>query len=143
MVDFNQPEDILGIGIRTILNYRKDDVKFQNLLKNWNKIIVIEFNGIYAVTIEFKDGSIRIAYDEQEGYDLKVKLRSIRVMTDIAAGTYGPIRAFMTGKIRVKKVWNVFVLLKFIRLFIPALRIAGDRAVLYKNNEADIYARTE
>jgi hypothetical protein len=53
---------------------------------------------------------------------------------DLAAGETGPIRSFLKGKIQVKKLWHVFTLLKFIRIFIPALKIAGGRAQNFKNN---------
>lgn len=135
MVNFNNPEDILGIGIKTILSYRKDDDDFKILIENWEKKVIVEFEGIYAVTVSFSDGTISINYGSEEEFDLMIKLKSIKVMTDLASGKYGPIVGFLKGKVKVKKIWNLRTLLKFLKIFIPALKIAGDQALRYKNEE--------
>ncbi|MBD3354145.1 MAG: hypothetical protein GF364_21870 [Candidatus Lokiarchaeota archaeon] len=126
IIEFNNPRDILGMGIKNILQYRKTDPKFLNLIKDWNKTIIIGFKDIYDVTVIFKGMNIHINYGSTQDYDLWLEIGSIQTMTDLAKGDLGPISGFLTGKIKVKKIWNILVLLHFIRIFIPNLRMAGD-----------------
>ena len=134
MIEINKPEDILGLGIANILQYRIEEPSFQKLITNWNKTIVIVFKDIYAVSVFFQGEKIRIEYDECKKYDLKLIL-DINVMVELAEGTEGVIRGFIKGKIKVKKLWNIGVLLKFIRIFIPNLKIAGNTAEDYKKGD--------
>lgn len=117
----------MGIGIKNLLEYRKDDEKFQELVASWHKTIVVEVNGIYAVTITFEGGAIDIQPGTPEKYDLKFQL-SLETMVAIARGDISYIKAFLKGHVKVKKMWHVGTLLKFVKVFIPALQIAGQRA---------------
>ncbi|MHA1342132.1 MAG: SCP2 sterol-binding domain-containing protein [Promethearchaeota archaeon] len=132
---FNQPQDIFGIGIKNILNYRKNDPKFKKLVINWNKTIVFEFPGLYPITINFNGNTININYGDSEKYDLRVIMPELSVMTEIARGDLGPISGFLKGKIKIKKMFSLPVLIRFIKIFIPALHIAGERAKWYKKNK--------
>lgn len=133
MIVFNQPEDIIGIGIKNILGYRKDDARFQKLVQSWKRIIAIEFKNLYCVTANFQGDKIDIMYGESPKYHLKIIMDSLQTMGDLAKGKIGPYKAFLLGKIKVKKIWHVFDLLKFIKVFIPGLRIAGDIARSHRN----------
>jgi putative sterol carrier protein len=132
MLSINQPQDILGMGIRNILSYRLDDPAYQKLVMGWNKTIIIEFRHIYGVTVIFHDNTITIEYDEQKNFDLKIIL-DINTMVEIAQGKEGPITAFLKGKIQIKKLWNIGILLKFIKIFIPNIKKAGESANHYQN----------
>lgn len=132
MISINQPQDILGLGIKNILSFRLDDVAYQNLVMSVNKVIVIEFRNIYAVTVIFEGEKITIEYDEKKNYDLKIGL-DINTMVAIARGDIGPITGFLKGKLKIKKIWNIWLLLKFIKIFIPNLKLAGERAIIVKN----------
>ena len=132
MISINQPQDILGLGIKNILSFRLDDLSYQNLVMSVNKVIVIEFRNIYAVTVFFKGEKITIEYDEHENYDLRISL-DINTMVAIARGDIGPITGFLKGNLKVKKIWNIGLLLKFIKIFIPNLKLAGERALIVKN----------
>ena len=129
MVSIEATGDILSLGIANILQYRKDESEFTKLLENWNKVIVVEFRDIYGVTVTFNAGNIKIDYDYDQ-YDLKIQL-DIQTMVDLAKGDEGVIRGFLKGRIKVKKVWKVGVLLKFIKLFIPNLKLAGESAAKF------------
>jgi putative sterol carrier protein len=133
MIVINQPQDILGLGIKNILSYRLQDADYQKLVSGVNKTIIIEFRHIYAVTVVFHENNITIEYDEKEKYDLKVIL-DINTMVQMARGEYGPIRGFLKGKLKVKKIWNVGLLLKFIQIFIPNIKLAGERVINVKTN---------
>jgi len=127
MISINQPQDILGLGIKNILSFRLDDEEYQKLVTSVNKIIVIDFRHIYAVTVVFEGEAITIEYDERENYDLKIVL-DVNTMVAIARGDIGSITGFLKGKLQVKKIWNIGLLLKFIKIFIPNLKLAGERA---------------
>lgn len=133
MISFNRPEDIIGIGIKNILAYRINDVEFQKLVQNWKRVIAIEFKNLYCVTANFQGEKIYIEYGEPPKYHIKIILDSLQTMVDLAKGKFGPYKAFLLGKIKVKKIWNVLDLLKFIKVFIPGLRIAGDIARSHRN----------
>jgi len=134
-IQFNNPEDIFGIGIKNLLSYRKNEPKFKKLVINWNKTIIFEFPDLYSLSIHFQGNKIEIKYGLVDKYDLKVIMPELNVMNEIARGDIGPISGFLKGKIKIKKIYNIPVLLRFIKIFITALRIAGKRAKWYKENK--------
>ncbi len=126
MLMMNDPQDILGIGIKNILEYRASKGELEPLVAGWKKIIVVEIQGIYAITIRFQDSNIQVEPSLPSTYDLKLTM-SLNIMIKIAKGETGLIGAFLKGQVKVKKLWHVSTLLKFIKIIIPALKIAGER----------------
>ncbi len=119
------------MGIKNILGYRLEQDGFEELVKNWNKAIIVEIKDIYEVAVIFAGESITITTEIPTKFDLKFIL-DLETMGDIARGKIGAIKAFMQGRVKVKKLLHVGTLLKFMKIFIPALQMAGERANHYK-----------
>ncbi len=128
MIKINEPQDILGIGIRNLLGYRASRGELEPLVAKWERTITIELIGMYSVSVHFQGQDIRIEPGVAAGFDLKVSM-SLGTMTALANGEIGPLRAFITGQVKVEKIWHLGTLLKFLKIFIPALKIAGERGV--------------
>ncbi len=126
MLTMNEPQDILGIGIKNLLEYRASKGELEPLVAGWNKTIIVEIQGIYALAIHFQDTKIQIHTSIPSIYDLKFAL-PLNIMIALAKGETGVIKAFLKGQIKVKKLWHIGTLLKFINIIIPALKIAGER----------------
>ena len=123
MVSINESDHVFGMAIVKIFTPFLDDEKFQKKLKDWNKVIVVELKGIYTFSIIFNDGVISCEYGEKEKYNLKLII-SFDAFVGIAEGYTGLIPAFIRGKIKVKKLYNIFTALKFITILLPALKKA-------------------
>lgn len=130
MITINNPQDILGMGIKNILEYRANKGELESLIADWKKTIVVEIQGIYAVTVRFQGPNIQVEPSSPTIYDLKFTA-PLETMITLAKGETGPICAFLKGQIKVKKVWHVGTLLKFVKIFIPALKNAGERGRHY------------
>ena len=126
MLLMNDPQDILGIGIRHLLEYRASLGDMENLVSNWKKTILIELKGLYAISVHFLGNEIKIEPGSAVKFDLKFSL-SLDSLVGLANGDLGIMKAFLSGKVKLEKLWNVGTLLKFIKIFIPALKIAGER----------------
>jgi len=125
----NQPQDILGLGIKNVLEPILEDEKILKKIKKFNKIIVMELTGLYPITMTFNKGLIRIDYGEKPKYDIKL-LVSVDAFTGMAGGAGGLISSFVKGKIRVKKMYRIFTMLKFTSIFLPAIQKATEKPIL-------------
>lgn len=126
MLGVNDPQDILGIGIRNLLEYRDNGGALEPLLANWNRTVIIEIMGIYAVSVHFHGTETRIEPGEAPKFHLRFAL-SLTTMTAIAKGEISVLKAFLIGQIKIKKIWHLGTLVKFLKIIIPALKIAGER----------------
>jgi putative sterol carrier protein len=126
MININEPQDLLGLAVRNLFLPFLDNELFYKKIKNWNKVIVVEIKGLYPITISFEKGEIRIEYDESPKYDLKLIL-TLNAFTEIAEGKLGLFSAFFKGKIKVKKLYHIFTILKFKNILFPALKRATER----------------
>ncbi|MBN2151504.1 MAG: SCP2 sterol-binding domain-containing protein [Candidatus Lokiarchaeota archaeon] len=129
MTDFNEPQDILGIGIRNLLGYRDSRGELEPLIANWEKTVVVEVAGMYPVTLRFHGKEIRIEPSAAAGFDLKVTM-SIETMAALSDGS-GPLLEFLKGRVKVEKMWHLGTLLRFLKIIVPALRIAGERGAYH------------
>ncbi|MHA1733234.1 MAG: SCP2 sterol-binding domain-containing protein [Promethearchaeota archaeon] len=135
MVKINDPEDIMGMGLKNILGYRLEDPKFQRLATDWNRTVVVEIKGIYSVTVKFEGDEIVVTPETGDKYHLKFTI-DLPTMVDIGTGKVGAVKAFLKGRVKVKKIWRVGTLLRFMKIFIPALKLAGERAKHFKIQKA-------
>ncbi len=128
MLKFNDPQDLLGIAIKNILDNRDKRGEMEALVSNLEKTFVIDLTGVYPVTVHFHGNEVRIEPGCSEEFDLKVSM-TLDTMAALANGQTGSLQAFLRGQVGVKKMWNVAALLKFLNIFIPALKIAAERGV--------------
>nr|MDO8085824.1 SCP2 sterol-binding domain-containing protein [Candidatus Sigynarchaeum springense] len=126
MTKISEPQDILGLGIRNLLGYIEGRGELEPLIANWEKTVVIELVGLYAVSIHFHEKGIQIEPGIDANFDVMVSM-SLETIIALADGRTSPVRAFLKGQLKVKKAWHVGTLLKFLKIILPALRIAGER----------------
>jgi putative sterol carrier protein len=127
MISIQKGEDLLSISLSTILSYRKNESKFQKLVINWNKKILFEIEDFYPIEIVFDRDEIKFKVsDIDKKVDLKVKM-NIYTLLDLAYGRLGPIKAVLKRKIRMKGLYKVGILLKFIKIFLKSMQmVAAD-----------------
>ncbi len=127
MISIQKGEDLLSISLSTILSYRKDESEFQKLVINWNKKILLEIEDFYPIEIIFDLAEIKFKVsDIDKKVDLKVKM-NIYTLLDLAYGRLGPIKAVLKRKIRIKGLYKVGILLKFIKIFLQSMQmVAAD-----------------
>jgi len=126
MISVQKGEDLLSISLNTILSYRKDEPKFQKLVLDWNKKILIEIEDFYPIEILFTGNEIKFKVSEiDKKVDLKVRM-SIYALLDLAYGRSGPVKAVLQRKIRIKGLFKFRTLLKFIKIFLKSMQIVAS-----------------
>ena len=123
MISIEKPKDLLGLAINNILNYRKDDPEFVKLISNWNKNIIIEIEMFYPLEITFKGNEIKFKINDfDKKIDLKVKM-GLQALLDVAVGRLNPITAVIKRKIKIKGIYKIKTLLKFIKIFVTSMKM--------------------
>ena len=125
----NQPQDLLGLGIKNLLEPVLEDEKILKKLKKFNKVVVMELTGLYPISLTFNKGLISIDYGEKPKYDIKL-IVSVDAFTGMAGGAGGLISSFTKGKIRIKKMYRIFTILKFTGIFLPAVEKLAEQPLL-------------
>jgi len=126
MISVQKGEDLLSISLNTILSYRKDEPKFQKLVINWNKKILIDIEDFYPIEILFIGNQIKFKVSEiDKKIDLKVRM-SIYTLLDLAYGRLGPVKAVVQRKIRIKGLIKFGTLLKFIKIFLKSMQVVAS-----------------
>jgi len=131
MLSIEEPRDLISISLHKVLSTRKDEV-FYNLVKNWNKKIVINVKEFYPVTVIFQGDTIKFETGDNTKADLKVTM-GIHTMMDIAFRRSGPIKGVLTGKIKIKGILKIGVLLKFMKIFLNSMKLAAQDPVIDYN----------
>ena len=119
----NEPEDVLGMALSNVLTPSLSDEKFLKKTKGWKRTIVLEVIGLYPITLTFKNSEITIVYEEKPKYHLKISI-TLEALLDIAEGRLGLISAFLRRKVRVKKIYRIFTILKFRSILFSAIKKA-------------------
>ena len=125
----NQPQDLLGLAIKNMLEPVLEDEKILKKIKNFNKVITMELTGLYPITMTFNKGLISIDYGEKPKYDVKIII-AFDAFTGMTEGKGGLISSFSKGNIRVKKMYRIGTLLKFASIFFPAIKKATEKPIL-------------
>jgi putative sterol carrier protein len=137
MISIETPKDVLGISISNILNSRKDQ-EFYELVKDYNKKIVINITDLYAITILFEGEEIRLQRGEMKKSDIKLTT-DLKSLLDLAFGRIGMVSAVLTRKLKVKGLWKIRALLKLIKiLFKPMTDVANNPNQNYYEQEKEI-----
>ena len=124
MITIQPPEDLLSIALKNVLSYRKDE-EFYKLVKDWNKTIVIDVIGFYPVAIFFEGTNIRFDMDIPNKHDLKVTLDADAMM-DIAYGRSSPIMSFLKRKIKIKGIFKIGTILRFMKIFLKSMKMLAE-----------------
>ena len=123
----NEPDDLLGLAVLNVLAPRLEEDKIKKKLENWNRTIVLEIIGLYPISLVFNNSELSIEYDEKPKYDLKITT-SLNTFVDIAEGNTNLISAFLKRKVKVKKIYRIFTILKFYSILFPALKALSNEA---------------
>ena len=128
MLEISQPEDLLGLAIKNMLDYRKNDEKFSTYVTNWSKKkqkkIVVNVVPMYAITIVFNGNEITIERGEAKKA-LKITLH-VHSMLEMAFGRLGVIKATLTRKIKIKGIYRIGTILKFMKIFLKTMKMVAD-----------------
>ena len=132
MIDIEKADDLLGISLNNILSYRQDEPKFNKLVKNWNKKIIIDIEKFYPLEVIFEGNQVKFEIENlDEDVDLKVKM-SLGTLLDIAYGRTNPIVATLLRKVKMKGITKIGTVLKFLKIFVKSIKmIAADPNVNY------------
>lgn len=124
------PTDVLGLALKNLLTPLLGDEKFRKKIKGLKRrVIVMELKNIYSITLTFNNGEILIEYGAKPKYHLFISI-TLDAFVGIAEGKIGLIGAFLTRKIKAKKIYRVFTILKFKNIFFPAIKAANANPIL-------------
>ena len=128
----NDPEDILGIGFKNLLSYSYEDPKFHEMVEKLDQEIVFDFEDLYAVAVKFCKPTIEISpFEIQTGpTGLGLKM-SMPTLIEIMKGRYTMVGAFLRGKIRIIRWWKLQTIILLMKLLLPTLQRAKERAEEY------------
>ncbi|TXT59861.1 MAG: hypothetical protein BAJALOKI2v1_160033 [Promethearchaeota archaeon] len=125
MISIEPPDDMISISLYNILTYRKEE-EYLNLLNNWDKTIMFEIDDFYPVNIEFSGDQITFKRTEpQKKADLKIKM-SLETLLDIAYGRMNPVKAFISGKLKIKGFYKIFTLNRFMKIFLDTIKMMAE-----------------
>ena len=130
MLSIQQPDDLISISLHRVLGYRKDE-EFYNLVKDWNKIIVIHIKPFYPVTVIFEGDEIRFERGDRKKANLKVTME-LDGMLDLAYGRRGLVSVFLKGQMKIKGMYKLGTVLKFKKIFNDTMQmVAADPNIQY------------
>lgn len=138
MISIQKGEDLLSISLNNILSYRKNDDEFIELVRNWNKKIVIELEDFYPVEVIFQGTEIKFkTKDLDQKVDLKVFM-NLNTLLNLAYGRLNTVKAVLTRKLKIKGILKILTLMKFIKIFLTSMKmVAKDSAInYYEKNKA-------
>jgi putative sterol carrier protein len=125
MINIEKADDLLGITINNLLSYRKSDKKFIKLVNNWNKKVIIEIEKLYPLEVIFEGNQVKFKIEDLDSeVDLKIML-SLGTFLDLAYGRSNPIKATITRKVKIRGIYRIFTLLKFLKIFVKSMKIVA------------------
>ncbi|MFO7796726.1 MAG: SCP2 sterol-binding domain-containing protein [Promethearchaeati archaeon] len=126
MIDIQHPKDLLSVSIKNILSYRPDSEMIE-LLRNYNKKIIIELENFYPVMVIIQDKNISFNFGEKIGKaDLKIKM-DLNTLLDLAYKRLGLVKAVLTRRLKIKGIYKLKTVLRFKKIFLDTLKmLAAD-----------------
>ncbi|TFF94905.1 MAG: hypothetical protein EU544_03900 [Promethearchaeota archaeon] len=126
----NIPSDVLGLALQNLLAPLLEEDKFQDRVKKLDeRIVVLELEDIYPVSLVFKEGGIVIEYGERPKYNVKISI-TLDAFVGIAEGKVSLIGAVLRRKLKIKKLYHLFTVFKFYRILFPAIQKANEQPIL-------------
>jgi putative sterol carrier protein len=107
------------------LSYRKEEQDFVNLVLDWDKNIIIEVQDFYPVEVLFKGNQIKF---KTKDFDKKIHLRikmDLKTLLDLANSRIGPISAVLKGRLKIKGIFRIGILLKFMNIFLKTMKMVA------------------
>ncbi|MHA1192564.1 MAG: SCP2 sterol-binding domain-containing protein [Promethearchaeota archaeon] len=127
MIEIQKADDLLGISLNNVLSYRKSDDDFIKLVNGWNKKIVIEVEKFYPIEVIFEGNEIKFKIDNlDKKVDLKIKM-SLNTLLDISYGRINPISAVLKGKVKMKGMFRLGTVLKFLKIFVKSMKMVASQ----------------
>ena len=127
MLNIEKADDLLGISLNNILSHRKMDEDYIELVNNWNKKIIIEVEKFYPVEVIFDGNEIKFKIDNfDKKVDLKVKM-SLDTLLEIAYSRINPIIAVIKGKVKMKGMFKIGIVLKFLKIFVNSMKMVASQ----------------
>lgn len=125
MISIQKGEDLLSIFIYNVLSYRKNDQDFVNLVLDWNKKILINFEDFYCIELIFEGNGIKYKVNDlDKNVDLKVSL-NIYTVLDLAYGRLHPVKAFIQRKLKIKGIYKIGTILRFIKILLKSMQMVA------------------
>jgi len=126
MINIQQPKDLISVSTKNILTFREES-ELLNLIKDYNKKIVIEIENFYPTMVIFQDTSISFEFGKNLGKaDLKIMM-SLDTLLDLAYERLSLIKAILTRKLRIKGIYKMKTVLRFKKIFLNTLKmLAAD-----------------
>lgn len=126
MINIEKADDLLGISLNNILSYRKKDEDYIKLVTNWNKKIIIEIEKFYPVEVIFDGTEIKFKIENLDNkVDLKVRM-SLDTLLEIAYRRLNPINAVLKGKVKMKGIFRIGTVLKFLKIFVNSMNMVAS-----------------
>ena len=127
MIEIQKADDLLGISLNNILSYRKNDDDFIKLVNGWNKKILIEVEKFYPIEVLFEGNEIKFKIDNlDKKVDLIIKM-SLNTLLDISYGRINPINAVLKGKVKMKGMFRIGTVLRFLKIFVKSLKMVASQ----------------
>jgi len=126
MIDIQQPKDLISVSTKNILSYREES-ELLNLIKDYNKKIIIDIENFYPSMVIFQDAQISFDFGEDlEQADLKI-IMDLDTLLDLAYKRLGLTKAIITRKLKIKGIYKVKTVLRFKKIFLDTLKmLAAD-----------------
>jgi putative sterol carrier protein len=125
MISIQKGEDLLSIFIYNVLSYRKNNPDFINLVLDWNKKFLIDFEDFYCIELIFEGNEIKYKVDDlDKKVDLKVDL-NIYTLLDLAYGRINPVKAYIQRKLKIKGIYKIGTILRFIKVLLKTMQMVA------------------
>ena len=137
MITIQEPKDILAISVSNILSFRKDE-EYYNLVKDWNKTIVLDITDLYPLTIIFEGDNVKFEQGDLNKYDVRLKT-DLNTLLDLAFRRIGVVSAVLKGRLKIKGKLKIGTLLKLMKIFFKSLKdVANNQNKNYYEQDKDI-----
>jgi putative sterol carrier protein len=92
---------------------------------DWNKKILIDFEDFYCIELIFEGNEMKYKVNEfDKKVDLKVGL-NVHTLLDLAYGRLNPVKAFIKRKLKIKGIYKIGTILKFIKIFLRSMQMVA------------------
>lgn len=122
MISIQQPEDLIAIAVHNILSYRADDLAFLSLVARWEKKIILILEPFYPLAVIFDNGTITFQKNDDASADLVIRL-SIETMLDLAFGRMNLLKALVSRRLKIRKLYKIPTLIRFYHIFFETVKM--------------------